>query len=114
MSLSNTRLLPLSPVVEREAGSVRMSFVVPPKILFCDGHFPGTPLIPGAVLAAWMREAACMAGLIGGGNRVKNLKFRAPVVPGDSVTLTAISTGPTVRVTLQSQERLCADAVFSA
>jgi UDP-N-acetylglucosamine acyltransferase len=59
---------------------------------FFQGHFPGTPLMPGVLMIEALAQAACMLVLDGDGARaflrgVDNAKFRRQVVPGDRVTL---------------------------
>jgi 3-hydroxymyristoyl/3-hydroxydecanoyl-(acyl carrier protein) dehydratase len=114
MNSPATSLLPQSPEIEYNGGSVRVSFAIPGTYFFCDGHFPGRPLLPGAVLAAWMHEAARLAGLPETARLAKNIKFRAPIAPGDPVTVIATPASSGFQVTLLSRERLCSEALFFA
>lgn len=53
-----------------------------------QGHFPGNPLIPGAVLLAGvLREIEAEAGVSLSSCRIRSAKFLAPVRPGDRVTI---------------------------
>lgn len=51
------------------------------------GHFPGNPIIPGAVLLDEVLQA--MAGTDGGRERsvIRSAKFLQPVRPGDAVVI---------------------------
>jgi 3-hydroxyacyl-[acyl-carrier-protein] dehydratase len=49
-----------------------------------DGHFPGNPVIPGAVL---LGEILSALGIGSAGCRVRNAKFLAPVRPGDRMVV---------------------------
>lgn len=115
MSSFNNKLRPPSAEVEYTPGCARVRFAVPENFLFCQGHFPGQPLVPGAVIAGWMMEAAELAGLDISSGSLSNLKFHDALSPGDPVTVTAEAgeTG-TARLAVRSQERLCADAVLFA
>lgn len=111
MSFSNQSIRPADAQIKSETGAARVSFTVPDDFFFCRGHFPTQPIVPGAVVAAWMLEAANLAGGEEGSN-LQNLKFRRPVVPGDPVTVFAEVQPSGVHVVVRSRERLCADAVF--
>ena len=64
---------------------------------FFNGHFPGAPVMPGVLIVEAMAQAA---GLLAGYNRkvapgefllfagIDNVRFRLPVIPGDTLTLT--------------------------
>ena len=53
-----------------------------------QGHFPGNPLIPGAVLlAGTLQEIAAGLGVNLSSCRIRSAKFVAPVRPGDRVTI---------------------------
>jgi 3-hydroxyacyl-[acyl-carrier-protein] dehydratase len=67
-----------------------------------EGHFPGNPIIPGAVL---LREivAAISSGAESGGNAarcrdIRSAKFHHPVRPGDTIVVSwAVEAGGEVR-----------------
>src|SRR5690349_16357913 len=64
---------------------------------FFNGHFPGAPVMPGVLIVEAMAQAS---GLLVAYNRsvtegeyllfagIDNVRFRLPVVPGDTLTLT--------------------------
>ena len=53
-----------------------------------QGHFPGNPLIPGAILLAGaLREIEAGLGISLASCRIRSAKFLAPVRPGDRVTI---------------------------
>lgn len=112
MSLSSQSIRPAEALIEREPSSVRISFSIPDGFFFCQGHFPDHPIVPGAVVAAWMLEAASLVNESTRSGRLRNLKFRSPLVPGDAVAVRAETGSSGTRVTVRSGERLCADAVF--
>jgi 3-hydroxymyristoyl/3-hydroxydecanoyl-(acyl carrier protein) dehydratase len=53
-----------------------------------QGHFPGNPLIPGALLLAGaLQEIAAGLGVNLSSCRIRSAKFLAPVRPGDRLTI---------------------------
>lgn len=113
MTSSSAVTHPASVQIEREPGSARLHLTVSEDFFFCRGHFAGQPIVPGAVVASWMLQAAnhvrdCET--VGGAFR--NMKFRSPLVPGDKVTIAAEAGLSGIQVTVRSGERLCADALF--
>lgn len=67
---------------------------------FFNGHFPGNPIFPGALLLEAMAQAAGILGFYSQGKTnddgsmyyfagADNLRFRRPCVPGDRVMLRA-------------------------
>lgn len=61
---------------------------------FLQGHFPGNPIVPGVILCEMMGQSSCL--LINKQNKsvtpfftgIKNVKFKQPVVPGDTIVFT--------------------------
>ena len=58
---------------------------------FLQGHFPGNPVVPGVILCEILAQSACvlLADQMGAGKTpmytgLNNVKFRAPVKPGDT------------------------------
>lgn len=64
---------------------------------WCDGHFPGKPIMPGVLIIEAMAQTACFAILrprcandgktLGYFVSIENAKFTKMVVPGDTLEL---------------------------
>jgi 3-hydroxyacyl-[acyl-carrier-protein] dehydratase len=85
-------------VLERAAGaSVKAEKMFPAETAFFAGHFPGTPLVPGVILAEALAQAAGLAA--GGEGRsfrlaaLKAMKFPSAAGPGQRIELHAKKTG---------------------
>jgi 3-hydroxyacyl-[acyl-carrier-protein] dehydratase len=64
-------------------GTARLRFAVGHKA--ADGHFPGNPIIPGAVL---LRDiVAAIAGDSARCRDIRSAKFHHPVRPGDTLVV---------------------------
>ncbi len=75
------------------AQSVIAEFAIAADDPCLDGHFPGRPLVPGAVLLA--ETIAALAALAGGDAALaalEGVKFRRPVAPGEVVSVRASAT----------------------
>ena len=82
---------PLRPDVKwvaRTPAHAALELTVSPNLRVLDGHFPGTPVVPGVAQLDWAidwgREAF---GLTGQFIRMDVLKFQALMLPGHAVTL---------------------------
>ena len=68
------------------------------------GHFPGSPVVPGALLLATALDAL---GLGGPGTRIASAKFLHPVGPGETIDVLRIGEA---RLELRVGGRLVASA----
>lgn len=76
--------------VSMEAGTAVGHYHVRGDEFFLQGHFPGSPIVPGVILCEMLAQSACilMQDAMTGGKLpvytgLNNVKFRSPVKPGD-------------------------------
>jgi 3-hydroxyacyl-[acyl-carrier-protein] dehydratase len=67
---------------------LRLEFVVPATHPALAGHFPGRPIVPGALLLAEVLDVAAQAGIATCPIRLRRVKFTSPVRPGEVVNVT--------------------------
>ncbi|MDP1825810.1 MAG: AMP-binding protein [Archangium sp.] len=74
--------------LERTPTHAVLSMTISPSLRVLDGHFPGTPVVPGVAqldwAVGWGREAF---GFTGRFTRLEVLKFQALMLPGHQVKL---------------------------
>ena len=58
------------------------------------GHFPGKPVVPGAVLMHWIEQRLSSSLLQARIAAVRSMKFLATLHPGDECQLLFTQTGP--------------------
>ena len=70
-------------------GVARASYRIPEKPFFCEGHFPGNPIVPGVILCEIMAQS-CFTLFIDAFEEhlilyrgLDAVKFRGTVHPGD-------------------------------
>ena len=62
---------------------------------FCQGHFPGNPLVPGVILCEIMAQSCALlvkdeiVGKTTLYSAIDNVRFKSPVRPGDLCEVTA-------------------------
>lgn len=76
-----------------------------------DGHFPGSPIVPGAVLLA--HAANVLRGAGQGIAAVRRMKFLQPLGPETPFELRIDPTGTGARITWHAGERTLAEARVS-
>lgn len=74
------------------------------------GHFPGHPIVPGALLLAEGLQALARAGALCGPCTVSNAKFLSPVRPGERVLIRWQAAGDTLQLQMTVGERRVASA----
>ena len=72
-----------------DAGVCHASYRIPEKPFFCEGHFPGRPIVPGVILCEIMAQSCFHLMLEAFENNLvvyralDSVKFRNSVFPGD-------------------------------
>ncbi|MFD2438255.1 AMP-binding protein [Modicisalibacter luteus] len=70
------------------AQACRVALEVPERLAYCQGHFPGQPVVPGVVTLQWAASLARRhLGLDGSFHRLERVKFPQLLLPGDRVWL---------------------------
>ncbi len=69
----------------------RIAIVLAPDHPVFAGHFPGHPIVPGALLLAEALQALDRAGIATQGSEIASAKFLSPVGPGETVSLRWVS-----------------------
>jgi 3-hydroxymyristoyl/3-hydroxydecanoyl-(acyl carrier protein) dehydratase len=79
------------------------------------GHFPGRPILPGAVLLdEALREIGRSRGVELTHWRIASAKFLKTVEPGEPLTLThSASSGSTIRFVIYSASRIVASGMLA-
>ena len=79
----------LPTVLNHAAGpEATFTLAVDPDLEVFRGHFPGHPVLPGVVQVDWAIRLGTRAyGALGGFRGIDQLKFHAPILPGDVVDL---------------------------
>jgi 3-hydroxymyristoyl/3-hydroxydecanoyl-(acyl carrier protein) dehydratase len=100
-----------------EAG-LEAELIVPEDHPAFAGHFPGHPVLPGAVLLSLVMQALAerplLAARVGGTPRLDNAKFLQPVGPGARLRLQLGTPGAGVSFELLHQGRCVARGQFAA
>ena len=78
-----------------QEGVAHASYRIPQKPFFCEGHFPGNPIVPGVILCEIMAQS-CFVLFVEAFEQhlvlyrgLDAVKFRGTVHPGDLCEITA-------------------------
>ncbi|MEB2344003.1 MAG: hypothetical protein OZ948_04630 [Deltaproteobacteria bacterium] len=80
----------LEPAVVAERSTrdrLELDLVVPEDLAVWPGHFPGNPILPGALQVAWVMEAVSRWRGAHALCSIPLLKFRRPILPGQRLTI---------------------------
>lgn len=118
-----------SNIVTAENGTKKAigSYTVRGDEWFLQGHFPGNPVVPGVILCEMMAQNCCVllaerqtenevaTPMFTGLN---NVKFRNPVVPGDTIVIESAITRENgifffAKGEIRVNDKRCASADFS-
>lgn len=76
-------------------GVAHSKYLIREDEFFCQGHFPGNPLVPGVILCEIMAQSCALlvkdeiVGKTTLYSGIDNMRFKNPVRPGDLCEITA-------------------------
>ncbi|MEO1491762.1 MAG: hypothetical protein AAFV19_06375 [Pseudomonadota bacterium] len=71
----------------------------PAQSRFLDGHFPGNPVVPGAVILAYLTR--CLAAKEIQITRIERMKFQRPLLPDQPFSIDIARNGANAKVQFQ-------------
>lgn len=91
----------------------RIAIAIAPDHPVFAGHFPGHPIVPGALLLAEALQALDRVGIATQGCEIASAKFLSPVGPGETVSLRWVAApGKPLPVELWVADRRVASAAL--
>lgn len=87
-------MLLVDDIIKNDDGTVTGVYTVRGDEFFLQGHFPDMPVVPGVILCEMAAQSSCMLmaeavkGKITLYAGMNNVKFKAPVRPGDTAYFT--------------------------
>lgn len=73
---------------EEGENSASLEFSVPPDLFYLQGHFPGTPILPGVIQVSWaVHFGQEIFGDLGKFSRLEVLKFQQVIQPNEQILL---------------------------
>ena len=98
------------------AAGARVVFSIPPDHPALPGHFPGAPVVPGALLLAeGLQRLQAAVGAAIAWHRIDSAKFLRPVAAGSAITAElTISDGDRGRVEFSVAGEAVAQLIFRA
>ena len=110
---------------EAEENTAKGKYLVRGDEFFLQGHFPGSPVVPGVILCEMMAQSTCvlLKNELHEGKKtlytgIDKARFRSPVYPGDQIEIScSILRERTpfyfARGTVSVNEKICATSDFS-
>lgn len=101
--------------LQQTTGQVAMELVIPPSLVWFDGHFPGHPILPGVVQVYWAEHIVRqLCREFSATYQLKNLKFNRMVLPGANLCFSAAVDNDNQRIkfTYQQDQQTCSSGVF--
>ena len=83
--------------IRQDGDTAVFETVIPPKLKYLDGHFPGAPIVPGVAQIVALGESPARQAWpdLGAAAGLRRVKFMEALRPGDTLRLTLTRRSPT-------------------